>query len=83
MFNLPTIDPLGLAWMGAIFLFFGEVAALLALPSLGRVVLFSTVAEVGYLLIGLGIGGPARHDRPVIQHGYQAMIHRHHVSASR
>lgn len=74
MFNLPTIDPLGLAWMGAIFLFFGEVAALLALPSLGRVVLFSTVAEIGYLLIGLGIGGPAGDVGAVMHLGYQAVM---------
>ena len=59
MSSLTTIDPIALAWMGALFLFFGEVAALLALPSLGRVLVFSTIAEVGYLLIGWGLATPA------------------------
>ncbi len=74
MLSFSPIDPLGYAWMGAIFLFFGEVAALLALPSLGRVVLFSTIAEVGYLLIGLGIGGPAGDVGAVMHLGYQIVM---------
>ncbi|NLH80153.1 MAG: oxidoreductase, partial [Phyllobacteriaceae bacterium] len=74
MLSLTSIDPLGYAWMGAIFLFFGEVAALLALPSLGRVVLFSTIAEVGYLLIGIGIGGPAGDVGAGMHLGFQAVM---------
>ncbi|MCE1236061.1 MAG: oxidoreductase [Hyphomicrobiales bacterium] len=74
MLGISSLDPLGLAWMGAIFLFFGEVAALLALPSLGRVVLFSTIAEVGYLLIGLGVGGPAGDVGATMHLGYQIVM---------
>ena len=64
MLSLTQIDPMALAWMGAIFLFFGEVAALMSLPSLVRVVIWSTVAEIGYILIGIGLGGD-RHRRTV------------------
>lgn len=59
MLSLTTIDPLAVAWIGAIFLFFGEVGALLSLPRLTRTILVSTVAEIGYVLIGFGLGGPA------------------------
>jgi formate hydrogenlyase subunit 3/multisubunit Na+/H+ antiporter MnhD subunit len=45
--------------MGAIFLLFGEIGALVSLRSPARVFLVSTVAEVGYVLIGLGVGGVA------------------------
>lgn len=74
MLQIFTFDPLGLAWMGAIFLFFGEIAALLALPSLGRVLLFSTIAEVGYLLIGVGIGGPAGEAGAAMHFGFQTVM---------
>jgi formate hydrogenlyase subunit 3/multisubunit Na+/H+ antiporter MnhD subunit len=59
MLPLTTIDPLALAWIGAIFLLFGEVGALYCMPRLPRVIVVSTVAEVGYVLIGFGLGGPA------------------------
>ncbi|MDC7785211.1 proton-conducting transporter membrane subunit [Rhodoplanes sp. TEM] len=59
MLSQTTIDPLAVAWIGAIFLFFGEVGALVSLPRLTRTILVSTVAEIGYVLIGLGLGGPA------------------------
>jgi formate hydrogenlyase subunit 3/multisubunit Na+/H+ antiporter MnhD subunit len=59
MLSLTSIDPMALAWMGAIFLLFGEIAALLSLKNLARVVVWSTVAEVGYVLVGFGLGGDA------------------------
>jgi formate hydrogenlyase subunit 3/multisubunit Na+/H+ antiporter MnhD subunit len=59
MLPLTTIDPLAIAWIGAIFLLFGEVGALYSMPRLPRVIVVSTVAEIGYVLIGLGLGGPA------------------------
>ena len=74
MHILSTIDPMALAWMGAVFLFFGEVAALLALPKLGRVILFSTIAEIGYLLIGYGLAGPAGDVGATMHIGYQAVM---------
>jgi len=48
-----------LAWIGALVLIAGEAAALLSLPNLVRVFVLSTVAELGYVLIGFGAGGPA------------------------
>ena len=74
MFNLASIDPQGLAWMGAIFLFFGEVAALLALPNLMRVVVFSTIAEIGWLLVGFGLGGDAGSTGAFMHLGYQVVM---------
>ena len=59
MLPLTTIDPLAIAWIGAIFLLFGEIGALFSMPRLPRVIVVSTVAEVGYVLIGLGLGGAA------------------------
>lgn len=74
MFSLASIDPMALAWMGAIFLFFGEVAALLALPNLTRVLVFSTLAEIGYVLIGFGLGGAAGDVGAYMHLGYQAVM---------
>lgn len=74
MLSLTSIDPVALAWMGAIFLFFGEVAALLALPSLTRVLVFSTIAEVGYVLIGFGLGGAAGDVGAMMHIGYQVVM---------
>ncbi|MCF8480388.1 MAG: oxidoreductase [Rhodospirillum sp.] len=54
-----TLDSTTLAWMGAIFLLFGEIGALISLRNPARVFLVSTVAEIGYVLIGLGVGGTA------------------------
>jgi formate hydrogenlyase subunit 3/multisubunit Na+/H+ antiporter MnhD subunit len=59
MLPFTTIDPLAIAWIGAIFLLFGEIGALYSMPRLTRVIVVSTVAEVGYVLMGLGLGGPA------------------------
>ena len=46
-----------LAWVGAAVLLLGEIAALPSLPNLIRRFVISTVAEVGHVLIGLGLGG--------------------------
>lgn len=74
MLSLTTIDPTALAWMGAIFLFFGEVAALLCLPNLTRVVVVSTIAEIGYVLIGFGLGGAAGDTGAFMHIGYQLIM---------
>lgn len=74
MLSLTQIDPTALAWMGAIFLFFGEVAALMSLPSLTRVVIWSTVAEIGYILIGIGLGGEAGLTGAYMHFGYQIVM---------
>ncbi len=74
MISMAAIDPMALAWTGAIFLLFGEVAALVSLPNLPRVVIVSTIAEVGYVLIGLGLGGPAGDAGAFMHIGYQLVM---------
>lgn len=74
MLAITAVDPMALAWMGAIFLLFGEAAALASLPNLTRVVIVSTVAEVGYVLIGLGLGGAAGDTGAVMHIGYQLVM---------
>ena len=51
-----AIAPLTLAWAGAAILLIGEIAALLSLRNLVWAFILSTVAEAGYVLIGLGLG---------------------------
>jgi NADH:ubiquinone oxidoreductase subunit 2 (subunit N) len=63
-----------MAWIGALVLVVGEIAALISLPNLGRVFLISTVAELGYVLIGFGVGGPAGDTGALMHLGFQAVM---------
>ena len=54
-----SFDSALMAWLGAIVLLLGEVFALLSLRNLPRLIVISTIAEVGYVLLGLGLGGAA------------------------
>src|SRR5208283_2574623 len=63
-----------LAWIGAFVLIVGEAAALLSLPNLVRVFVISTVAELGYVLIGFGVGGPAGDTGALMHLGLQAAM---------
>jgi formate hydrogenlyase subunit 3/multisubunit Na+/H+ antiporter MnhD subunit len=79
MLALPAITPLAtssttLAWIGAILLLFGEIGALLSLPNLARVVVVSTIAEIGYVLIGLGVGAAAGDTGAYMHLGYQVAM---------
>ncbi|WP_028108803.1 proton-conducting transporter membrane subunit [Ferrimonas futtsuensis] len=47
-----------LAWLGAGLLLLGELWALRNRASLGRLLLYATAAELGYLIMGLGLGEP-------------------------
>jgi formate hydrogenlyase subunit 3/multisubunit Na+/H+ antiporter MnhD subunit len=67
-------SPTTLAAIGAIVLLLGEIAALLSLPNLGWTFAISTVAELGYVLIGLGVGGPAGDTGALMHLGYQAAM---------
>ena len=52
----------------------GEIAALLSLPNLIWTFVISTVAEAGYVLIGLGLGGAAGDTGAYMHLGYQAAM---------
>ena len=74
MMSTGMVNPMAWAWAGAILLLFGETAALLSLPNLIRVVLVSTVAEVGYVLMGFGLGGAAGDTGALMHIGYQVVM---------
>ncbi len=63
-----------LAWIGALVLVIGETAALMSLPNLARVFVVSTVAELGYVLIGFGVGGPAGDTGALMHLGFQIVM---------
>jgi formate hydrogenlyase subunit 3/multisubunit Na+/H+ antiporter MnhD subunit len=63
-----------LAWAGAIVLLLGEILALLSTRSLPRLILISTIAETGYVLLGLGLGGPVGDAGAAMHLGYQAVM---------
>jgi formate hydrogenlyase subunit 3/multisubunit Na+/H+ antiporter MnhD subunit len=67
-------SPTTLAAIGAVVLLLGEIAALLSLPNLAWTFAISTVAELGYVLIGLGVGGPAGDTGALMHLGYQAAM---------
>ncbi|CCH50261.1 proton-conducting transporter transmembrane domain-containing protein [Pseudodesulfovibrio piezophilus] len=59
---------------GAILLLFGEVLALRSSGNLKRLLVLSTCAECGYLLIGFGIGSPLAATGAVLHLVYQVVI---------
>ncbi|MDR3373735.1 MAG: proton-conducting transporter membrane subunit [Ancalomicrobiaceae bacterium] len=70
----PTTAPATIAWIGAVLLLAGEIAALMSLPNLKRVIIVSTVAEFGYVLIGIGIGGASGDTGAFMHLGYQVVM---------
>jgi formate hydrogenlyase subunit 3/multisubunit Na+/H+ antiporter MnhD subunit len=74
MFATASLDANLLAWVGAAILLLGEVFALLSIRSLPRLILISTVAEIGYLLLGLGLGGPVGDTGAAMHLGYQTVM---------
>jgi formate hydrogenlyase subunit 3/multisubunit Na+/H+ antiporter MnhD subunit len=68
------MDSALLAWLGAALLLGGELAALASLKNLPRLIVISTVAEMGYVLLGLGVGGAAGDAGAVMHLGYQALM---------
>jgi formate hydrogenlyase subunit 3/multisubunit Na+/H+ antiporter MnhD subunit len=67
-------DPVTTAWFGAILLLFGELFALLSLRNLPRLIIVSTIAEVGYVLMGLGLGGASGDTGAMMHLGYQLVM---------
>ena len=74
MFANAIPDATLLAWIGATILLLGEIAALLSIASLPRLIIISTIAEVGYVLLGFGIGGAAGDTGATMHLGYQAAM---------
>ena len=50
-----SFDPGLTAWIGAAVVLIGEFLALRSLRHLPRLILISTIAECGYLLLGAGL----------------------------
>lgn len=69
-----SFDPALVAWFGAIVLLLGELLALLSLRNLPRLIVISTIAEVGYVLLGIGLGGSAGDTGALMHLGYQAVM---------
>ena len=69
-----TSNPLQLAWLGVVLLFCGEIAALLSTRNLARLIVLSTIAEIGYVVLGLGIGGPIGTSGAMMHLGYQVVM---------
>ena len=74
MLATASLDPNLLAWTGAAILLLGEIFALLSIRSLPRLILISTIAEVGYVLLGLGLGGSVGETGAFMHLGYQAVM---------
>lgn len=74
MLATASLDANLLAWTGAAILLLGEIIALLSIRSLPRLIFISTVAEIGYVLLGLGLGGPAGDSGAAMHLGYQAVM---------
>lgn len=74
MFVSTSFDPTTLAWFGAALMLAGEILALLAWRNLPRVLLISTIAEAGYVLLGFGLGGPAGDTGALMHIGYQTIM---------
>ncbi|MCR6629128.1 MAG: oxidoreductase [Magnetospirillum sp.] len=63
-----------LAWCGALLLLAGELAALANVRFVLRALILSTLAEAGYVLMGLGLGGAAGDTGAAMHLGYQAVM---------
>lgn len=67
-------DPTATAWFGAIILLLGEILALLSLRNLPRLIIVSSIAEIGYVLMGLGLGGASGDTGAMMHLGYQFVM---------
>ncbi|TWA70048.1 formate hydrogenlyase subunit 3/multisubunit Na+/H+ antiporter MnhD subunit [Azospirillum brasilense] len=69
-----AMDATLLAWFGAALLLGGEVLALAHYRNLPRALALSALAETGYVLLGLGIGGAAGDTGAIMHFGFQAVM---------
>lgn len=69
-----AIDPPTMAWVSVLLLLGGEVAALYSTRNLYRLIAVSTVAEIGYVLLGFSVGGPAGDSGAYMHLSYQIVM---------
>ncbi|WP_247893843.1 proton-conducting transporter membrane subunit [Azospirillum endophyticum] len=69
-----AMDATLLAWLGAALLLGGEVLALAHYRNLPRALALSALAETGYVLLGLGVGGAAGDTGAILHFGFQAVM---------
>ncbi len=60
-----------LAWAGTLLLLAGEIFALMHIRNLARLLLFSTMAEVGYVLLGFGLDNQSGATGALMHLGFQ------------
>ncbi|MTJ80210.1 MAG: oxidoreductase [Telmatospirillum sp.] len=63
-----------LAWLGALLLLAGEIAALVLMRNVLRALVVSSIAEMGYVLLGLGLGSAASETGAILHLGYQLVM---------
>ncbi|WP_220708653.1 proton-conducting transporter transmembrane domain-containing protein [Citrobacter freundii] len=69
LFGIPL-----LAWSGTLILLAGEVMALLHIRNLSRLLLFSTLAELGYVLLGFGLDSAPGETGALMHLGLQVVM---------
>jgi formate hydrogenlyase subunit 3/multisubunit Na+/H+ antiporter MnhD subunit len=69
LFGIPL-----LAWSGTLILLVGEIMALLHLRNLSKLLLFSTLAEVGYVILGYGLDNASGETGALMHLGLQAVM---------
>ncbi|MDR3518170.1 MAG: proton-conducting transporter membrane subunit [Azospirillaceae bacterium] len=74
MLTHSMIDPQQLVWLSVALFLGGEVAALCCMRDLRRLIAVSTVAEIGYVVLGLSVGGPAGDAGAIMHIGYQLVM---------
>ena len=63
-----------LAWSGTLILLAGEIMALLHIRNLSRLLFFSTLAELGYVLLGFGLDSASGETGALMHLGLQVVM---------
>ncbi len=69
LFGIPL-----LAWSGTLILLAGEIMALLHLRNLSKLLFFSTLAEVGYVILGFGLDNASGETGALMHLGLQTVM---------
>lgn len=68
------LDNMILAWGGALLLLLGEVWTLRNVQCLKKMLLFSTMAELGYVMLGFGLGSDAAETGAILHLLFQSVM---------